>query len=61
MSIRDQIAETAGWLLGIDAEAAQTVASVLMVGAGAIGVGLAAWGLIGWWKSRQTDEGDVPA
>jgi hypothetical protein len=61
MSIRDQIAETAGWLLGIDADAAQTVASVLMAGTAAIGVGLAAWGLLGWWRSRQTDEGDVPA
>lgn len=56
MSVRDQLAETATGLLGIDVAAAQTVASALMVTTGAIGVGLALWGFIGWWKSRQTEE-----
>lgn len=59
VALRDQIAETAGWITGIDAEAAQTVANALMAGSGVIGIGLAAWGVYGWWRSRQTDEGDV--
>ena len=28
-------------------------------GSAAIGIGLAAHGLHGWWKSRKTDEGDA--
>jgi len=59
VALRDQIAETASYLTGLEAETAQTVANALLAGSGAIGVGLAAWGLYGWWKSRQTDEGDV--
>lgn len=56
---RDQLAEGASWLLGLEFETAQTVASVAMAGTAAIGAGLALWGLYGWWKSRQTVEGDL--
>lgn len=59
VAIRDQIAETAGYLVGVEADTAQTLANWLLAGSGAIGLGLAAYGLYGWWKSRQTDEGDV--
>lgn len=59
MSARDKIAETGSWLLGIDAGVAQTAANWLMAGSAAIGIGLAAYGLYGWWKSRKTDEGDA--
>jgi peptidoglycan hydrolase-like protein with peptidoglycan-binding domain len=60
-AIRDQVAETASYLTGIDADVAQTAANVLLAGSGIIGVGLAVWGVWGWWRSRQTDEGDVVA
>lgn len=60
-AIRDQLAETATYLTGIDAETAQTAANGLLAVSGAIGVGLAVWAAWGWWKSRQTDEGDVVA
>lgn len=58
---RDQLAEGASWLLGLDFETAQTIASVTMATTAAIGAGLALYGLYGWWKGRQTDEGDVHA
>lgn len=45
----------------IDADTAQTAANVLLAGSGALGIGLAVWGAYGWWRSRQTDEGDVAA
>jgi len=59
VSLRNQIAETATSLTGIEAETAQTVANVLMAGSGAIGVGLAVWAFWGWVRSKRTDEGDV--
>jgi len=59
ISLRNQIAETAAALTGIEAETAQTVANVLMAGSGLIGVGLAAYAVWGWIKSKRTDEGDV--
>jgi hypothetical protein len=55
-SIRDQVAEIAHGLLGVEAETAQTIANLLLAGSAAIGAGLALWGLYGWWKSRQTQE-----
>lgn len=55
-SIRDQVAELAYGLLGVEAETAQTIANVLLAGSAAIGTGLALWGLYGWWKSRRTVE-----
>ncbi|EHK57734.1 peptidoglycan-binding domain-containing protein [Allomesorhizobium alhagi] len=61
VAVRDQIAETASYLTGIEAETSQTLANGLMAGSAALGIGLAAYALYGWWKSRQTDEGDVPA
>lgn len=60
-ALRDQIAETAGYVTGVDVGAAQTIANVLLAGSGALGIGLAGWAVYGWWKSRQTDEGDVAA
>lgn len=60
-SARDQIAETATYLTGIEADAAQTVANLLLAGSGAIGVGLAAYALWGWVRSKRTDEGDIEA
>lgn len=59
MAVRDQIAEAASWLLGIEAGTAQMLASWLMAGVSVIGVGLAIYGAYGWWKSRRTVE--VPA
>ncbi|TPL30165.1 peptidoglycan-binding protein [Mesorhizobium sp. B2-4-7] len=59
VAARDQIAETAGYLTGIEADTAQTVANILLAGSGAIGLGLAAYAIFGWLKSRKTDEGDI--
>ncbi|MCT7375474.1 N-acetylmuramidase domain-containing protein [Chelativorans salis] len=59
MSIRDQIAELGYSLFGIEIETAQTVANGLLAVSGLIGAGLAVYGLYGWWRSRQTEEGDV--
>jgi hypothetical protein len=59
IAARDQIAETAGWLTGVDMGTAQTISNWLMAGSGLIGVGLAGWAVWGWIKSRRTDEGDV--
>jgi hypothetical protein len=59
VAARDQIAETATWLTGIEAETAQTLANALMAGSGLIGVGLAAYAVWGWIRSKRTDEGDV--
>lgn len=61
VAVRDQVAETASYLTGIEAETAQTVANWLLAGSSIIGLGLAAYGLYGWWKSKQTFEGDVAA
>jgi len=54
MSIRDQVADLAMQLTGIDLAAAQTVANGLLAVSSAIGVGLAVYGLVGWFKSRRT-------
>ncbi|MCF6120547.1 N-acetylmuramidase domain-containing protein [Mesorhizobium muleiense] len=59
IAARDQVAETASYLTGIEADTAQTVANVLLAGSGAIGLGLAAYAVWGWIKSRRTDEGDI--
>ncbi|WP_164743130.1 hypothetical protein, partial [Mesorhizobium sp. Z1-4] len=56
MGIRDKISELAYSLLGVEAETAQAIANVLLAGSAVIGVGLAAYGLWGWWKSRKTQE-----
>jgi hypothetical protein len=55
-SIRDKIAEVAYGLFGVEAETAQMIANGLLTASAVIGVGLAAYGLWGWWKSRQTKE-----
>lgn len=57
IGVRDQIAEVAYGLFGIDFEAAQAVANALLAGSAVIGVGLSLYALHGWWKSRQTYEG----
>lgn len=54
--IRDQVAETATYLLGVDSDWAYTIANALLTGTAAIGTGLAIWGFYGWWKSRRTLE-----
>ncbi|WP_081738791.1 N-acetylmuramidase domain-containing protein [Mesorhizobium ciceri] len=59
VAARDQVAETASYLTGIQADTAQTVANVLLAGSGAIGLGLAGYAIWGWFKSRRTDEGDI--
>lgn len=59
--LRDQIGEGATYALGIDSSWAQSIGNGLMAAVGLLGAGLAAWALYGWWKSRQTDEGDVVA
>lgn len=56
MSVRDKIAELAYGLLGVEAGTAQTIANLLLAGSAALGVGLALWGLYGWWKSKKTVE-----
>ncbi|UUP19489.1 N-acetylmuramidase domain-containing protein [Nitratireductor thuwali] len=61
VAVRDQVAELAYNLFGLEFETAQMVANGLLTASGLIGTGLAIYGLYGWWKSRQTDEGDVPA
>lgn len=58
---RTEITEAAGHLLELDAQLAKTAANAMLAGASVIGVGLALYGLYGWWQSRQTEEGDVPA
>ncbi len=58
---RDQIGEGAAYLIGIDASWAQTLGNGLLAAGGLLGAGLTVWALYGWWKSRQTDEGDVVA
>lgn len=58
---RDQIAETAGWLFGLEFETAQTVANGLMAVSAFAGVALAAYAVYGWLRSRRTDEGDAHA
>lgn len=57
IGIRDQIAEVAHGLGGIEFDTAQSIANVLLAGSGAIGIGLAAYGLYGWWRNGQTYEG----
>ncbi|MFC3724421.1 N-acetylmuramidase domain-containing protein [Neoaquamicrobium sediminum] len=57
IGIRDQVAELAYGLLGVEFETAQTVANVLLAGSSAIGVGLAVYAAYGWWKSGKTYEG----
>lgn len=57
IGIRDQIGEVAYGLLGLEFETAQMIANGLLTGSAIIGVGLAAHGLYGWWRSRQTYEG----
>ncbi|MER8556154.1 N-acetylmuramidase domain-containing protein [Mesorhizobium sp. M1217] len=59
VAARDQIAETASYLTGIEADTAQTVANALLAGSSLIGLGLAAYAVWGWVKSRRTDEGDI--
>jgi hypothetical protein len=54
MSIRDQIADLAMQLMGVDVSAAQTIANTLMALSAVIGVGLAVYGLYGWLHSRKT-------
>ena len=55
-SIREKIAEVAYGLFGVEAETAQTIANGLLTVSAVLGVGLAAYGLWGWWKSRKTQE-----
>lgn len=59
VAARDQVAETASYLTGIEADTAQTVANLLLAGSGAIGLGLAGYAVWGWFRSRRTDEGDI--
>lgn len=61
MAVRDQLAEFGYNLFGLEFETAQMVANGLLAASGAVGFGLTVYGLYGWWKSRQTDEGDVTA
>ena len=56
VGIRDQVAELAYGMLGVEVGTAQTIANVLLAGSAALGTGLALWGLYGWWKSRRTVE-----
>lgn len=53
---RDQIAETATALVGIEADTAQLVANAMLAGAGIIGVGLTIWAVVGVLRSRETVE-----
>ena len=53
---RDQIAEIATYATGINSDLANTIANGLLAVSGAIGLGLTAWGIYGWWKSKQTVE-----
>ncbi|WP_265518980.1 N-acetylmuramidase domain-containing protein [Nitratireductor luteus] len=61
MAVRDQVADLGYNLFGLEFETAQMVANGLLTVSGVIGTGLAVYGLYGWWKSRQTDEGDIAA
>lgn len=53
---RDQIAELATYVTGINSDLAATIANGLLAASGLIGLGLTAYGLYGWWKSKQTVE-----
>ncbi|MCO5059658.1 MAG: N-acetylmuramidase domain-containing protein [Rhizobiaceae bacterium] len=55
-AVRDQVAEGAMALIGIESETAQLVANMLLAGASLAGVGLAGWALWGWLRSRRTVE-----
>jgi len=59
VALRDQAAEAAAQLTGLDVATATTAANWLAAGAGVLGVGLAAWAVWGAIKARRTDEGDV--
>jgi peptidoglycan hydrolase-like protein with peptidoglycan-binding domain len=53
---RDQIAELATYVTGINSDLANTIANGMLAVSGAIGLGLTIWGVYGWWKSKQTVE-----
>ncbi|PWE56746.1 peptidoglycan-binding protein [Metarhizobium album] len=53
---RDQIAEMAAYVTGINTETANTVANSMLAVSGAIGTGLAIYAIYGWWKSKRTVE-----
>ncbi|MFA7604050.1 MAG: N-acetylmuramidase domain-containing protein [Novosphingobium sp.] len=55
-AVRDQVAEGAMALIGIESETAQIIANALLAGASLIGVGLAGWAFWGWLRSRRTVE-----
>lgn len=55
-AMRDQVAEAAMWLTGIEAETAQTVANALMAGSAILGACLAAYAIVGYLRSRRTVE-----
>ncbi len=55
-TFRDQVAEAATGLIGIESATAQMVANGLFAGAGLIGAGLAIYGIVGWLKSKRTVE-----
>lgn len=56
VALRDQVAETAAALTGMESAMAQWVSNGLLAAAGLIGIGLAAWAVVGWLRSRRTDE-----
>lgn len=56
---RDQITDAASYLTGTGSDSASSLGEYLLAGAGFVGLMLAAWAIYGWWRSRQTDEGDI--
>lgn len=56
-TIRNQIAEAASGLLGVENATAETIANLAMSGSAMLGAGLTAYGIWRWWKSRDTREG----
>lgn len=54
VAIRDELAELATALTGTGSETAEIIANIVMAGGALLGIGLAAYAIHGWWKSRQT-------
>lgn len=57
IAFRDSLAELATEVLGLGVEWSEPISNGLTAASGLLGVGIALYGVYGWWKSRQTYEG----
>ncbi|WP_320194950.1 N-acetylmuramidase domain-containing protein [Agrobacterium rosae] len=56
IALREQVAEVAANLTGMNVDLANTVANGLLAASGAVGIGLTAYSLYGLWQSKKTVE-----